>query len=312
MSTVAAVKSPITNSPNVVLEQTIDCQFLIDTYRSRLNIDVKKYFDGLEYVQIYRCQETGYRFYYPFDLEGDSDFYKALQIFPWYYVDWKWEFDVASKIIKAGEALLEIGCGRGAFIEKMQQKGVVCTGLEFNEDAVEVGRSQGLNIFVQSIQDHAKTNLEKYDVVCYFQVLEHIAAVKEFIQASIDVLKPGGTLIICVPNNDSFIIYDKNLVTNMPPHHMGLWNKKSLINLESVFDIKLKKVYFEPLSFENCDWYYGIQMTRLLKFTNKLRVFGKVSRKLSTVFEKPLLEFVKIIKHNIHDHSMLAVYKKNQ
>ncbi|RME78985.1 MAG: hypothetical protein D6785_11565 [Planctomycetota bacterium] len=34
----------------------------------------------------------------------------------------------------------------------------------------------------------------------------------------------------------------------MPPHHMGLWNKKALRYLENIFPIKLKGIFFEPLN----------------------------------------------------------------
>lgn len=301
------IKSPLTKSSKVALEQTIKCQFIIDTYLNILNIDVKKYFDSLDCVKIYRCEETGYRFYYPFNLAGDSKFYELIQRFPWYYMDLKWEFDMASKIIQPGDLMLEVGCGTGKFIDKMQDRGVLCTGLEFNQEAIEVGERKGLNIFGQSIQEYAKVNPERYDVVCFFQVLEHITDVKEFIQSSINALKQGGNLIVCVPNNDSFIKHDEYLVTNMPPHHMGLWNKKSLSSLQSLFNVKLKKIYLEPLNLESCENYRNVQMRRMLASNARFKLIEKIAHK---VVSRPLLESTKLIKNLIHGTSILAVYEK--
>ena len=115
--------SPLTGSTQVFLEQSIDCNFIIDTYQNWFNINVSHYFKGLKFINIYKCQETGYRFYHPFDLEGNSKFYEELQIFPWYYKDCKWEFEVTSKLIKPLDLVLEIGCGSGAFLDIAQNKG---------------------------------------------------------------------------------------------------------------------------------------------------------------------------------------------
>lgn len=310
MPTIEILKSPLTNSPNVVLEKTIECEFIIDIYRRWLNLDVNKYFDNLKSIQIYRCQETGYRFYYPFNLEGSSEFYQALQMFSWYYQDCKWEFKLASKVVKLQDLVLEVGCGRGAFLDKIQNKGASCTGLEFNKDAIAVGRNKGLNIFNQTIQEHAQANPERYDVVCYFQVLEHVSNVKEFIQSSVDALKPGGKLIICVPNNDAFIKYAEEPVTNMPPHHMGLWNKKSLSNIQSLFNVKLESIHFEPLALEDCEFFYNVQMRRILDATGKSRILARVVHKFSVVCSKPLIEITKLLSKFIHGHSIIGVYSK--
>lgn len=305
------VKSPLTNSTNVFLEKEIESKYILDGYQNQdwINVDVKKYFNDLEYIKVYRCEETGYRFYYPFNIAGDEKFYRTLQNYPWYYVDWKWEYDVASKMINSKDVLLEVGCARGAFIEKMKQRGAICTGIELNKDAIEVARAKELDIRYETIEEHAESNAEKYDVVCFFQVLEHIVNVKDFLQASVKVLKPGGKLIIGVPNNDAYIKYAKNLVTNMPPHHMGLWNKKSLRSIQTLFPLKLKSFYFEPLDYS--EWYYYIHRQRLLNaLSHKSKIVARSTQKLSDIISKPPVKLLNLLKNLIHGHSMLAKYTK--
>ena len=70
----------------------------------------------------------------------------------------------------------------------------------------------------------------------------------DFIKDSLLALKPNGKLIIGVPNNNPFLfVNDKYHTLNLPPHHAGLWNKKSLKSLEQIFNIELVSLQYEPL-----------------------------------------------------------------
>lgn len=303
------VRSPITGSKNIYLEKTIKTSFIIEEYKKfEMNIDVSKYFKNTTEIFVYRCLDTGYRFYYPFNTNGDSKFYEDLEKFSWYYMDWKWEHEIASNIIKPKDRVLETGCGRGSFLRKMQQKGVDCIGLELNENAISFSQSKKLKILSESIQNHAKKNHEKYDVVCSFQVVEHIAKIKEFLQASIDALKPGGKFIVSVPNNDSFIIRENKLILNMPPHHMGMWNLNSLISIQKNFNLRIDKVFFEPLQ----SYHLGYAILYLHE-----RLSSKLLRKyhfLSPLIHKiarPFLRFcAREISEYIPGHTIIAIYEK--
>jgi 2-polyprenyl-3-methyl-5-hydroxy-6-metoxy-1,4-benzoquinol methylase len=304
------VHSPLTGSTNVVLEREIRCSFIIKNYRKQLDVDVGRFFRNVESIQIYRCLDTGFRFYYPFNIDGDSKFYEALQKHSWYYMDWKWEHAVANALIHKGDKVLEIGCARGGFMEKMQQKGTKCVGLESNESASKDGRSKGLQILNQSIEDHARENLEHYDVVCSFQVVEHIAAVKEFMQASIDALKPGGKLVVSVPNNDSLIVrLHPDIVTNMPPHHMGLWDISSLISIQKVFGIELKRIEIEPLQ----PYHSGFAQEPLLKdLTLKAsQKYGPLGRMIVNMVGRRFMAYsVSKLSDYIIGHTILVQYDK--
>lgn len=299
------VRSPITGSKNIYLEKIIKTSLIIEEYKkSQMNIDVSKYFKNIEEIFVYKCLDTGYRFYYPFNTNGDHKFYENLENFPWYYMDWKWEHEMASNIIKPKDQVLEIGCGRGSFLRKMQQKGADCAGLELNENAVLCRQDKKVRVLNESIQEHTINNHEKYDVVCSFQVVEHIAKVKEFLQASVDAVKPGGTLIISVPNNyiDSIILKDNLL--NMPPHHMGLWDAVSLANLQSIFSIRLEKLEMEPIQ----KYHFGYYQSFLENlFVQKYRFWGKVFRKVASFI---ILNNLNDLSKYILGHTILAQYKK--
>jgi 2-polyprenyl-3-methyl-5-hydroxy-6-metoxy-1,4-benzoquinol methylase len=75
---------------------------------------------------------------------------------------------------------LEVGCGFGWFLQKLLDRNVRCAGLEFNPRAVETAASNGLQVYPETISDHVRNNPDKYNVVCAFQILEHIGAAGDF------------------------------------------------------------------------------------------------------------------------------------
>ncbi|MGV2387332.1 MAG UNVERIFIED_CONTAM: hypothetical protein LVR29_00250 [Microcystis novacekii LVE1205-3] len=51
-------------------------------------------------------------------ITGSENFYEKLQVFDWYYLEEKNEYDYASQFIKPSDSVLEIGCGKGSFCSK--------------------------------------------------------------------------------------------------------------------------------------------------------------------------------------------------
>ncbi len=300
---------PITNSTDVQLEKSISCRSIIDAYEKILGIDVRIYFKQIDYIYIYRCLSTGFRFYYPFNVAGDAKFYNSLLKLPWYSSSWKWEHQIASEIIDPGSRILEIGCSDGTFIERMSSKDCDIVGLELNDTHINNCVAKGLNVLNETIEKHAENNNKVYDIVCSFQVLEHIPNVNNVIINSLRVLKNDGRMIISVPNNSSFIRLDEKNVINMPPHHMGLWDEKSLKKLEQVFPIKLVRLRFEPLQKYHHIWFFTT-------WTEHIRTRrGAAGKIFAWVLRLKLVRFcamvgIALFSNLIKGHSVLVEYTK--
>lgn len=303
------IRSPVTKARNTELVGVLDTNFVIDSYKRQLDIDVRRIFKGVKKIQIYVCLDTGYRFYYPFAISGDSKFYEYLEKFPWYYMNWKWEHEIAGQLIKKGNNVLEIGCGKGSFLEKIQYDGVHCTGLEINESAAKHSQDKRLKIINRPIELFAKNHTQQYDFVCAFQVLEHIANVYNFLKAAVQVLKPGANLVISVPNNDSLIFKtNQKLILNMPPHHMGLWDIKSLIKIQEYFGLRIESIQLEPLQ----EYHQGY--AKILLNDNISTMMHKKLGFLSNYLRKPIAEIIGLniatISPYINGHTILVVYSK--
>ena len=305
------ILSPITNSPNIRLVDKFISNKIIELYKDDLDIDVSNTFENTEHVLIYECLSTGYLFYYPFHIMGDEKLYDELKIkmpeiyhIP-YYPEWKWEYDIALQCIKKSETVLEVGCGSGRFLSRLKEdnKDRKLKGLELNQFSVDKAISNGLDVELETIQNFSNRKGEQYDVVCIFQVLEHVCEVRSFLEASIGSLKQNGKLIIAVPLNNPYLFKNDIFNTlNLPPHHMGLWNKEAFGNLTKFFPLKLEKLIIERLPNAGCDFerYYVI---------NKDIIY-KPSFPFKRLFDKLYLKYLKRNHENYTGKNIIVSYSK--
>ncbi|MDI1303871.1 MAG: class I SAM-dependent methyltransferase [bacterium] len=299
------VQSTLDFEAKAFLKEIIPVNELIVGYQNQFSLSVQKYFNGITEIKIYECESTKYRFFYPYNIDGDGGFYECLQNFDWYYMPWKWEHEITKNLLSGHEKVLEVGSGGLGFVENLFKSGYNITGLELNEESIVKAKKNRLNVLNETIQRHSINNFDKYDLVCSYQVLEHISEVNSFIEAQINCLKKGGKLVISVPNNDSFIKYSKGGLLNFPPHHMGLWNKRSLTSLVNLFNLKVDKVIFEPLQEYHLDWYVtSVFQNRINKNKFVKFIFNRFS------FKRIFRFLIKKTKNKIHGHTIMVIYTK--
>lgn len=280
------LKSPLTYSKNVAFLEEIDMKLLVERYQIYYKMDITRFFKDIPKIEIYKCLDTGFDFFYPFNLAGDADFYDELQQNDWYNQEWKGEHQiVAHQFKKEKIKVLEIGASVGNFLRIIQNDyaHIEICGLEMNEKVVQKAQQNGLNIINESVEQHVLSHQNYYDVVCSFQVLEHIIFPIPFLEANIQCLKKGGKLFCAVPNNDSAIRFT-NSILNMPPHHLGLWKKKSLESLVKLLPIRLVKFHYEPLQ-ENYKIYYkkAIFNMRELLYQKRVKKYGQLGRVINKI-----------------------------
>jgi 2-polyprenyl-3-methyl-5-hydroxy-6-metoxy-1,4-benzoquinol methylase len=130
--------------------------------------------------------------------------------------------------------LLDIGCGTGNFLAAARDAGYSVSGTELDRNAARFAQEQlGLpRVLGLTVSEFAeKYPNEKFDVVTFFEVLEHQAAPVEFIQKVKSCLRPGGYIALSVPNRERWLTGPD--VLDYPPNHFLRWNASALRTLLS-------------------------------------------------------------------------------
>ncbi|XP_055598535.1 ubiquinone biosynthesis O-methyltransferase, mitochondrial-like [Uranotaenia lowii] len=117
---------------------------------------------------------------------------------------------ISSPRVLSGLNILEVGCGGGILTEALARIRANMTGIDPGERLIQVAkehaqldRSEAVNriqYLIETIEDHAKANAEKYDAVVTSEVLEHVTDKASFLEHCIMALKPGGSIFVTTLN----------------------------------------------------------------------------------------------------------------
>jgi SAM-dependent methyltransferase len=304
-------------SSDIAVVAKVPAALIDECYQKILGLSVSEEFGNISIFRFVRCNQCDLKFFFP-PLSGSDRFYNSLQRKPWYYLDTKPEYDAALRWIKRGDAVLEIGSGKGIFSQRMSRD-TSYTGLELSGEAAAEANANGIDVRLESIENHAVEHKGRYDVVCAFQVLEHIPTPRSFVISSAACLRPGGLLIYCVPSDESFVSAQCNAPLNSPPHHVTRWSDRALRNLD-MFGVELILLEHEAIA----DFHKGI-FARTLVMSSLNHIFGRKSQMFDFSLTNAILQRV---AHTIarslvepvidssrfapRGHSVTAVYKASE
>jgi len=132
------------------------------------------------------------------------------------------------------------GSGYGAYLLSKTAKSV--TAVDVNKEAILFSKNKYSknNLKFKCISD---LKLEdKYDIITSFQVIEHVADDKKFIQEIKQFLKPGGVLLISTPNKKDRLFNIIQKPWNI--YHIKEYSNITLKNILGVFfnDIEILEI----------------------------------------------------------------------
>lgn len=311
--------SPISGSANTRLVRRYPTAELIHRWQKNLNIDITPELHGYSEIELYECLDTGLYFFMPLEIAGSEALYQELQNLDFYYMEDKWEYNQAIKLLQPLSPkinVLEVGCGRGCFVKKLHSLDIEVTGLELNPSAVDDAQNNKLPVHRESLENWAQKYPGQYTVICSFQVLEHIAQPKGFIQRYLDCLAPNGLLILAVPNGKSFTRHLEYDLLDMPPHHMARWHIQAFQALEKYFPIRLEEVFCETLENYHVNLYANIQVNRLWKLSKPNQsISQKIVYRITKIIHKSIAQSYSLIlkaglRKYIQGHSLLVSFRK--
>ena len=104
--------------------------------------------------------------------------------------------------VRAGDRVLDLGCGDGAFAAALVQAGAAVTGVDVAAEAVRRARERAPQAAIEQVPEGDALPLDEdaFDVVWAGEVLEHVADVVGLLADVRRVLRWGGTLLVTTPN----------------------------------------------------------------------------------------------------------------
>jgi 2-polyprenyl-3-methyl-5-hydroxy-6-metoxy-1,4-benzoquinol methylase len=135
-----------------------------------------------------------------------------------------------------GEArLLDVGCGGGDFLVRMRNRGWRVEGLDIGrEQCARVAEATGAVVHVGTLPG-AAVEPAAYDLVTFWQVLEHLHDPVATLRAARELLRPGGSIVASTPNFGSWSRqrFGATWVGLDPPRHLIHYTPETL---QAVFE----------------------------------------------------------------------------
>lgn len=146
--------------------------------------------------------------------------------------------------------VLDIGCGRGEFLELLRQQGISGRGLDLNPEMVEVCKARGLDAingdavgYLRGVPDSSLGG------IIALQVIEHLEPVylAEMLSLAYDKLRPGGRMVLETINPACWVAFFESFIrdlTHQKPVHPD--TLQYLLQANGFSDVEI--VYRAPIA----------------------------------------------------------------
>jgi len=143
--------------------------------------------------------------------------------------------------------IIEIGCGTGHYLSILSEFDVDARGIEFSPSAVEICRSNELNVEPGFIDDRtARLKNAPFDVFLIMSFLEHLPEPNETLGGIYNNLIPEGIGLVEVPNFD--MILKNNLFAEFIGDHIFYFTEATLkrtLNINGFDVLDCRPVWYD-------------------------------------------------------------------
>ena len=126
---------------------------------------------------------------------------------------------------KNAARVLDIGCGRGEFLEILRQEGIPAVGIDLNEDMIHICREKGLEVENASVFTYLDSLAdESLGGVFASHIIEHLetAVLQDFVKLCCQKLKKGAPIAFETPNPLSILVSSSSFyldISHVKPIH---------------------------------------------------------------------------------------------
>lgn len=135
-------------------------------------------------------------------------------------------FRSIARVDLSGLEILEIGCGNGYLLKRLKDAGAEVLGIEPGNHGQQGAKKWNVPI-IKGIFPNPNIK-SKFDVIIAFAVLEHTEDPSDFLANLNNYLKPGGSIIIAVPDERPYI--DNGDISTLFHEHWSFFDDVTLSN----------------------------------------------------------------------------------
>lgn len=95
---------------------------------------------------------------------------------------------------------LEVGCATGEFSALLDRLGWDVTGIDISSEAIRHAKARFPEIDLKSGDIDSLGCASEFDLICAFEVIEHVLSPRRFFSEAANALKPEGVLVLTTPN----------------------------------------------------------------------------------------------------------------
>lgn len=211
-------------------------------------------------------------------------------------------------MLQGHEQVLDVGCSTGHFITGIQDRAHKVYGHELSRKEVDFCKNT-LGLDVDNIPLDVRFKKESMDVITLIFVLEHIGEPIPFLEELKSYLKPGGKLVIVVPNiMDALVsLYDIEAFRKFYYciEHLFYYSPQTLLRtLEMAgFSGNAQAVQEYPLT-NHLNWIYREKPSETLAARADMPNIGLLDDRMLSV----LGDFWESINRDYHDHLLRNGY----
>lgn len=128
--------------------------------------------------------------------------------------------------------ILEVGCNLGYIGAVMLRQGHRYVGLDVQKQAVLKAKEYyGDHFICETVEQYASHCHEKFDLICAFDVLEHVSEPRQFLDSCLSLLDNEGFMILTTPDGDQ--MRQEEWATDLPPIHLTVFSRRSFTHIAS-------------------------------------------------------------------------------
>lgn len=126
------------------------------------------------------------------------------------------------------QRVLDVGCGRGEFIELLGSQGISAAGIDIDENMVNFCRQKGLPVVRADLFEYLPQHQGEFDGIFCSNLIEHMTVEQalQFVRLAFASLADGGVILMATPNPESLIVHLFEFWRD--PTHIRLYNRPLL------------------------------------------------------------------------------------